>query len=56
MKDFPLSAPRQGDIKRAKVRFDVRAGKLRVRAADDGAEQFIEGTIKRSPEEPSHQE
>jgi hypothetical protein len=53
VKDFPLSAPRQGDIKRAKVRFDVRAGKLRVRAAEDTAEQFIEGSIKRTPEEPS---
>jgi hypothetical protein len=53
VKDFPLSAPRAGDIRRAKVRFDVRAGKLRVRAGEAGMEAFIEGSVKRTPEEPS---
>ena len=52
MKDYPMSAPRSGDIARARVRFDVRAGKLRVRAADEGNAELITGSVKRTPEEP----
>jgi hypothetical protein len=53
MQDYPLSAPRSGDINRARVKLEVRAGKLRLRAADAPTEEFISGSVKRTPEEPA---
>jgi hypothetical protein len=50
--DYPISAPRNGDIGRARVRFDMKAGKLRVTAADPGSDDMLNGTVKQSPEEP----
>src|SRR5438552_850878 len=49
-KDYPLSAPRSDNINRAKVRLDVRAGKLRLRAADESGGELLAGTVKGTPE------
>jgi len=51
MRDFPLSVDRSETMESCKVKFDISAGKLKVKGQEIG-DKLLLGKVKRSPEEP----
>lgn len=52
MNDYPLSIPRHEGLDRARLKLDIRAGKLKLKAAESAGDELASGSLKRTPEEP----